>query len=73
MAPSTRAKTIFSPVVSLAVFHEFLSKDGLIAKTHLAVDMLQYILRPLCGAASPPNKRRSRGGACASSLRAVVD
>ena len=39
-APSTGAKMIFSPPYSLAVFHEFLRKDGLIAKKDLDVETL---------------------------------
>ena len=44
-APSTRAKTIFSPPFSLAAFQEYLRKDGLIAKTDLAVETLLYIFK----------------------------
>ena len=39
-APSTLAKTIFSSPFSLAEFQEFLRKDRLIVKTHLAVETL---------------------------------
>ena len=39
-APSTLVKTIFSPPFSIEAFQEYLRKDGLIAKTHLAVETL---------------------------------
>ena len=40
---STRAKTIFSTPFSLAAFQEFLCKNRLIAKTHLAVETSLFI------------------------------
>ena len=39
--PSTQANTIFTPPFSFDTFHEYLCKDGLIAKTHWAVVYIQ--------------------------------
>ncbi|CAL8369119.1 unnamed protein product [Boreogadus saida] len=61
--PTTRAKTIFSPPFSFDAFQEFLHEDGLIAKTHEAVETL-YVFKATVWRWFSTNKKKTRRTMC---------